>query len=90
MAAVMIFELSGDYAIVLPLLVATGIATILSRWLRPDSIYGEELRRHGTTWDMTIDGRRLHRVPASDHGAKRELNPQTTFGRAGPDPKQHD
>jgi chloride channel protein, CIC family len=46
MAAVMVFELSGDYAIVLPLLIATATATLLSRRLRADSIYGEELRRH--------------------------------------------
>lgn len=59
MAAVMVFELSGDYAIVLPLLIATAIATVLSRRLRPLSIYGEELRRHGTAWDITIEGRRM-------------------------------
>ena len=59
MAAVMVFELSGDYGIVLPLLIATATATLLSRRLRPDSIYGEELRRQGTAWDITIEGRRM-------------------------------
>ena len=59
MAAAMVFELSGDYAIVLPLLVATGSATLLSKRLRPDSVYGEELRRKGMASDLTIEGRRI-------------------------------
>lgn len=59
MAAVLVFELTGDYAIVLPLLITTATATLLSRRLRHDSIYSDELRRHGTAWDITIEGRRL-------------------------------
>ena len=58
MAAVMIFELSGDYAIALPLMVATAVATLLSRVLREDSIYTAELRRKGIAWEMTMEGRR--------------------------------
>lgn len=45
MATVLVFELSGDYAIVLPLLTACAIATVLSREVHPESIYTEELRR---------------------------------------------
>jgi CIC family chloride channel protein len=44
MAAVLVFELSGDYAIVLPLILATATATFVSRRLHPDSIYTAELR----------------------------------------------
>jgi len=58
MAAVMVFELSGDYAIALPLLLATALATFTSRWLRADSIYSAELRRRGVAWQLTLDGRR--------------------------------
>jgi len=57
MAAVMVFELSGDYAIALPLVLATAIATSASRRLRPDSIYTAELRRRGVAWQLTLDGR---------------------------------
>lgn len=56
MAAVMIFELSGDYALVLPLLVATALATLVSRGLRANSIYVEELRRQGKSWHFTVRG----------------------------------
>ena len=72
MAAVMVFELSGDYALVLPLLIATASATLLSRRLRPDSVYGEELRRHGTAWDITIQGRRMR--TQSESGRDRRVD----------------
>lgn len=58
MAAVMVFELSGDYAIALPLVLATAIATLASRSLRSDSIYTAELRERGVAWRLTLDGRR--------------------------------
>jgi CIC family chloride channel protein len=58
MAAVMVFELSGDYAIALPLVLATGLATFVSRRLRSDSIYTAELRQRGVAWQLTLDGRR--------------------------------
>ncbi|MBI3818227.1 MAG: chloride channel protein [Planctomycetes bacterium] len=60
MAAVMVFELSGDYAIVLPLVFATAIATMISRMLRRDSIYTAELHERGVGWELTMDGRRMH------------------------------
>jgi CIC family chloride channel protein len=59
MAAVMVFELSGDYAIALPLVLATALATLVSRWLRRESIYTAELKERGIAWELTIDGRRV-------------------------------
>ncbi len=59
MAAVMVFEISGDYAIAAPLVLATALATLVSRGLGSDSIYGAELRRRGVTWEMTMQGRRV-------------------------------
>ncbi len=58
MAAVMVFELSGDYAIALPLLLSTAIATSFSRWMRQDSVYTAELRQRGVAWQLTLDGRK--------------------------------
>jgi len=58
MAAVMVFELSGDYAIALPLVLATALGTFASRRLRRDSIYTAELRQRGVAWQLTLDGRR--------------------------------
>ncbi len=59
LASVMIFELSGDYAIVLPLMLATAIATLMSRRIDRDSVYAAELRRKGLGWEVTLDGRRV-------------------------------
>lgn len=58
-AAVLVFELSGDYAIALPLLLATTIATVVSRAWRSDSVYEAELAHRGLRWTMTLEGRRL-------------------------------
>jgi len=62
-AAVMIFELSGDYPIVLPLLVATVVSTSVSRRLGSESVYESELRRRGLGWDLTLEGRRMKVSP---------------------------
>jgi CIC family chloride channel protein len=55
----MIFELSGDYPIALPLLLATVVATTLSKGLGGESVYETELRKRGLGWDLTLEGRRL-------------------------------
>jgi len=47
-AVLILFELTDDYRIILPLLLAAGIATILSRqWLGGESIYTLKLSRRG-------------------------------------------
>ncbi|MEZ4402451.1 MAG: chloride channel protein [Kofleriaceae bacterium] len=61
MAAVMAFELSGDYAIVLPLLLATAVATAVGRVVRPHSIYTAELAEPAA-WTLSLDGRRGDRA----------------------------
>jgi CIC family chloride channel protein len=58
--------LSGDYGIVLPLFIATVLATVLSRHLRPESIYTEELRRRGIPWERTLEERIATTVRARD------------------------
>jgi CIC family chloride channel protein len=58
-AAVLVFELSGDYPIVLPLIVATVVATAASRLLGSASVYETELRRKGLGWELTLEGRRV-------------------------------
>jgi CIC family chloride channel protein len=60
-AAVLVFELSGDYGIVLPLLLATMTATAVSRGLGSESVYEAELRRRGVTWELTMEGRSIIR-----------------------------
>jgi CIC family chloride channel protein len=52
-------ELSGDYALMLPLLVATALAAAWARRLYVDSVYTAELSRRGLRWRLTLDGRRV-------------------------------
>lgn len=66
MAATLAFELSGDYAIVLPLLLATSIAAFLSRSMHPESVYTEELRRRGIPWHGSLAQRLAKAVRARD------------------------
>jgi CIC family chloride channel protein len=64
-AAVLVFELSGDYAIALPLILATAAATALSRAIGGESVYATELRRRGLGWELTLEGRQLDRGEAA-------------------------
>lgn len=66
MAATLGFELSEDYSLVLPLLLSTIIAAEVSRRLRPDSVYTEELRRSGIPWRGSLTERLARAVSARD------------------------
>lgn len=46
-AIVILFELTGDYTIILPLMLAIAVATIVSRVVMNDTIYTLKLRRRG-------------------------------------------
>ncbi len=50
-AGIMLFELTGDYTIVLPLLLAIAVATAASRAMSKDTVYTLKLRRRGIDLD---------------------------------------
>jgi len=58
-AAVLACELTNDFALALPLLVACAAAAGLARRLYIDSVYTAELSRRGLRWRLTLDGRRV-------------------------------
>jgi CIC family chloride channel protein len=62
-AAVLVFELSGDYAIALPLLLVTSVAIAVSRMLGGLSVYEAELNRRGLMWRLTLEGRDIEQRP---------------------------
>ena len=82
MAAVMACELSGDWALALPLLLASAVATGVSRSMRSESLYSEELRERGIGWVMTIEGRK--RVVFDPPGPATELLPAPALAGAVP------
>jgi CIC family chloride channel protein len=53
MAILMIFEMSLDYEIILPLMLACVVAHSVSQRLHPDSIYAKTLRRKGSGLELT-------------------------------------
>ncbi len=56
LAMIMIFEISLNYSIMPPLMLACAMSTIVSRGLQRDSVYTEPLRRKGIT-DQSDDER---------------------------------
>jgi chloride channel protein, CIC family len=58
MAAILGCELSGDWALVLPLLLACAVGAAFARRLYVDSVYTAELTQRGVHWRLTLDGRR--------------------------------
>ena len=46
-AILIVFEMTGNYAIILPLMLATVVSTIVSRIISPESIYTLKLSRRG-------------------------------------------
>ncbi len=59
-AVVIMFELTGEYSIILPLMVAIVLATGVSHLLSPDTIYTLKLRRRGVDLAHPSPSVRLH------------------------------
>ncbi|MCF7553546.1 chloride channel protein [Pseudonocardia sp. WMMC193] len=60
-AALIVFELTGQYAVILPLLVAVALATGLSHLISRDTIYTLKLLRRGIDIDGAAEPERLRR-----------------------------
>ncbi len=58
-AVVILFELTGEYSIILPLMLAIVLATATSRLLSGDTIYTLKLRRRGVDLEGPAQGARL-------------------------------
>ena len=58
-AAVMVFELTGDYSLALPLILVPVVSTATSRSLGARSVYDAELHRRGRGWRLTLEGREM-------------------------------
>ena len=54
-AILIVFELTGDYGLVIPLMLAAGLATFLADRVMPDGLYTAPLRRAGITYEEPDD-----------------------------------
>ncbi|MHA3700995.1 chloride channel protein [Jatrophihabitans sp. YIM 134969] len=64
-AVVILFELTGEYSIILPLMLAIVLATGISHLVSADTVYTRKLLRRGIDIDEPADAR-LRRRPVSD------------------------
>jgi CIC family chloride channel protein len=65
-AVLIVFELTGDYSIILPLMLAVVVATALSRALSEDSIYTLKLRRRGIDIERPASSAALEGLSIAD------------------------
>jgi CIC family chloride channel protein len=65
-AVIIMFELTGEYSIILPLMLAIVLATLVSRVLSGDTIYTLKLRRRGIHLDDHTPANPLASKPVAD------------------------
>lgn len=66
LAIIMVFELTQNYGIVLPLMLTSITAYWTARSIRRTSIYTEELKRRGMSWEGTAQERLLRSLTVKD------------------------
>jgi CIC family chloride channel protein len=79
-AILMLFEFTGNYELVLPLMVASIASSFVARWLYPYSIYTEPLQRRGIelSWrmeELALAGLRVEDLLREDPDALRPDEP---------------
>lgn len=65
-AIMIVFEMTSDYALILPLMLCGAIAYITARRIHPESIYSEWLARKGETIHAGRDAQILERLPVRE------------------------
>jgi len=58
-AILIVYELTNDYRIILPIMVAAGLSSIIAEFIDPDSIYEKKLTRRG---ESVTRGQELHHL----------------------------
>lgn len=83
-AVILIIEMTGQYGLLSPLMLAVAIATVTSRFLTRTTIYTEELRRRGEDIDDPVDATIVGRATARDlmHEPPAVLTASTSLARA--------
>jgi len=66
MATFLIFEMSQDYAMILPIGVCAAVSALVARRSKKDSIYAEKLARKGVDLDAAIEESALQAIRVED------------------------
>lgn len=65
-AILIVFEMTGDYRMILPIMVSVVIATTLSQWIQRESIYTLRLKKSGVDIDSLGEARVLGALQVRD------------------------
>ncbi len=65
-AILIVYEMTGDYRIILPIMIAAGLASVVARFIDPESIYLKKLSRREESMARGHDVRRLEHVMVRD------------------------
>jgi CIC family chloride channel protein len=65
-AILIVYEMTGDYRIILPIMVAAGLSGVVARLIDPDSIYEKKLARRGELVARAHHTHRLEHVMVRD------------------------
>ncbi len=65
-AILIVYEMTNDYRIILPIMVAAGLACVVAKFIDPDSIYLKKLSRRGESIARGHDMHRLEHVMVRD------------------------
>ena len=66
MAIMMVFEMTLNYEIILPLMLSCIISSTVARQFNRDSIYTESLRKKGIRFDLSLEERALRSIHVGD------------------------
>ena len=65
-AILIVYEMTGDYRIILPIMIAAGLSSWVARYIDPESIYMKKLSRRGETLARGLDMQSLEHVRVRD------------------------
>ena len=65
-AILIVYEMTGDYRIILPIMIAAGLSSWIARYIDPESIYMKKLSRRGETLARGLDMQSLEHVRVRD------------------------
>ena len=65
-AILIVYEMTGDYKIILPIMIAAGLSSVVARIVDPESIYHKKLSRRGESLTRGHDAARLEHVMVRD------------------------
>jgi CIC family chloride channel protein len=65
-AILIVYEMTGDYHIILPIMITAGLSGVVARWIDTESIYDKKLSRRGESLARAHDAHRLEHVMVRD------------------------